>query len=388
MRTGIYTFLGIVSIVIVVVLFMALSSVGGIETVSGNISSEEDLSKYFPLESFVWEYSDAKSFRKLMVTEQVYRSDKYTHLIVKGQEDDLSIKSYRDRYQFEYTYKIDEDKIIRVLDGNTLIDSYREVILLKKPLKEGTKWKDKWENTSGENFNISSQIKSIEEDGQCITIESKDDKGTFTIDRIIELGKGTVEVVVKESYDTVEFETGFQLFNFKEFEYKGFDNYMALLGNEKIGTLIDKIDEKKVPEQTSTLGDEQVPREEEERVLEDQDIDEETKAAITGSIQLFNEKWIDFINESDLSILETIVPEGSAERVIQAYMNKDMQQKFLAMDMQRVVVKGNVSNVYVYEEIERTMDGVTEVLIYNWIYEVDFIDGKWLVEGYIENKSF
>lgn len=57
------------------------------------------------------------------------------------------------------------------------------------------------------------------------------------------------------------------------------------------------------------------------------------------------------------------------------------------MDFERIVVKGNIANAYVYEEIERTMDGKTEILVYNWIYEVDKIDGKWLVEGYIENKT-
>lgn len=396
MRTGIYTLLGILGIVLVVVMFMALGNVSDQIMESEAVKSESSLKSYVPIVSSVWHYGDSKNFIKLMVTEQVYESDKYTHIIVKGQEDDSGIKSYRESYEFEYTYKIDDDKITRKLLGNTLVDAFEEVVLLKKPLVKGNKWDDVWKNTNGDTFHVTCEIKDILSDGEVIIVESNASDGSFKILRTIEKDKGVTETRIFETFDAVEFEIGFQLLEFESLEYKGFDNYMAFLGNEKIGTTIDAIEEQDSVHAESNNKDSRSDESaqvlangnENDQVLEDDEIELETKEAIIASVRLFNDKWIDFINDDDMTILQTIIPGSSVESIIQAYMDKEMTQKFLAMDFNRVVLKNNIANVYVYEEIERTMDGETEVLIYNWIYEVDYIDGQWLVEGYIENKSF
>lgn len=396
MRTSIYTLLGILGIVLVVIMSMALGHVSDQIMDSEPVKSDSSLKSYVPIVASVWHYSDSKNFIKLMVTEQVYESDKYTHVIVKGEEDDSGIKSYRESYEFEYTYKIDDNKITRKLLGNTLVDAFKEVVLLKAPLLEGNKWDDVWEDINGDTFNVTCEIKDILSDGEVIVVESNANDGSFKILRTIEKGKGITETRVIESFDAEEFETGFKLSEFESLEYKGFDNYMAFLGNEKIGTKIDAIEEQNSVNSESNSEDSQsdesaevlVNADENEQVLEDDEIELDTKEAIIASVQLFNDKWIAFINDDDMTILETIIPGSSVETIIQAYMDKEMTQKFLAMDFNRVVLKNNVANVYVYEEIERTMDGETEVLIYNWIYEVDYMDGQWLVEGYIENKSF
>lgn len=388
MKTGIYTILGIIGIILFVVMFMALSTVSGIVPTDKKIESTNDLGDYLPDNSSVWEYSDGKSFRKLMVTERLYESEKFIHLVVKGEEDDRSIKSFRDRYQFEYTYKVDDEKIVRSLKGQTLLDSYPQVTLLKLPLIVDNKWKDTWTGKNETSYSVTSTIKSIDNGGERIIIESVERNDKFVITRILELGKGVVEVNIYENYDGLSFETGFRLLNFEPFDNEGFDNYMALIGNEKIGTTIDTIDSKV---ETSDVKDMAVASEvgtsEEAPIQENDEIEESIKIEIIESVKLFNDKWIKFINEGDMSIMDTITPNASVETIIEAYMNKEMTQSFIEMEFKRIVLQGKVANAYVYEEIERTMDGVTEILIYNWIYEIDEVDGKWLVEGYIENEN-
>jgi len=393
MRTSIYTILGIIGLILVVVMMMALTSVTDVIPETEVSQSLEALDKYIPMESSVWSYSNGETYKKLMVTEQVFESDKFKHIIVKGEEDDESIKSYRDNYAFEYTYKIEEDKLTRSLEGNVLLDGYEKVILLQLPLKEGSKWQDTWTDLKGDSHSVTSKIKSVMEDGQIIVVESTDRDGQFVVERTFEIGKGVTEFKIIEKYDDIEFETGYQLFTIEEFEYQGFDNYMALLGNEKIGTDINTINESNEMASTgngesteagSTTGPAssvEIP------IQEDDEIDEDVRLAIESSVNTFNEKWITFINEGDMSIMDTITPNASVEKIIDAYKDKEMTQTFLTIDIKRIVLRGNVANAYVYEEIERHMDGKTEVLVYNWIYEVDKIDGKWLVEGYIENKN-
>lgn len=393
MRTSIYTILGIIGIILVVVMMMALTSVTDVIPEIEESQSLEALDKYIPMESSVWSYSNGETYKKLMVTEQVFESDKFKHIIVKGEEDDESIKSYRDNYAFEYTYKIEEDKLTRSLEGNVLLDGYEKVILLQLPLEEGSKWQDTWTDLKGDSHSITSKIKNVMEDGQIIVVESTDRDGQFVVERTFEIGKGVTEFKIIEKYDDIEFEIGYQLFTIEEFEYQGFDNYMALLGNEKIGTDINTINESNEMASTgngesteagSTTGPAssvEIP------IQEDDEIDEEVRLAIESSVNTFNEKWITFINEGDMSIMDTITPNASVEKIIDAYKDKEMTQTFLTIDIKRIVLRGNVANAYVYEEIERHMDGKTEVLVYNWIYEVDKIDGKWLVEGYIENKN-
>jgi len=398
MKTGIYFLLGTIGIALVVVMLMAVMNMSDVDRQVEEIHLDNTLESYLPLESSIWEYSNNETFRKLMVTEQVYRSDKFTHVIVKGQEDDSSIKSYRDKYQFEYVYKADDEKIVRTLQGNVLVDPYVEIILLQKPLEKGHSWTDSWTAIDNQTYSVKSTIEDILDDGNQIVVKSVSKDKSFIIIRTLEKGKGVVRVQVQEKYDDIDFETGFQLLSFKPFEYEGFDNYMALLGNEKIGTVIEPIAETTdevtyssgsdtISEETSDVHDESESRIDTSQIQEDDEIDPAIKNAIVQSVQLFNDKWIEFINTGDMSIMETTVPGGSVEKIIQAYMNKNMTQQFLAMEFNKVVVKGTIANVYAYEEIERTMNGVSEVLIYNWIYEVDYIDGVWLVEGYIENKT-
>lgn len=393
MRTSIYTILGIIGIILVVVMMMALTSVTDVIPESKVSQSLETLDKYIPMESSVWSYSNGETYKKLMVTEQVFESDKFKHIIVKGEEDDGSIKSYRDNYAFEYTYKIEEDKLTRSLEGNVLLDGYEKVILLQLPLEEGSKWQDNWTDLKGDSYSISSKIKSVMENGQIIVVESTDREGQFLVERTFEIGKGVTEFKIIEKYDDIEFETGYQLFTIEGFEYQGFDNYMAFLGNEKIGTDINTINSSSQSastgngdstEEGSTTGPAssvEIP------IQEDDEIDEEVRLAIESSVNTFNEKWITFINEGDMSIMDTITPNASVEKIIDAYKDKEMTQTFLTIDIKRIVLRGNVANAYVYEEIERHMDDKTEVLVYNWIYEIDKINGKWLVEGYIENKN-
>lgn len=390
MRTGIYTILGIIVITLGVVLFMAVSTVSDVTVSTDSDIIDGQIIDYIPLESSVWAYEDENSFKKLMVTEKIYTSDIYTYLIVKGQEDDKSIKSLRERYQFEYTYEVNKDKMKRSLLGKTLLDPFKEVVLLQNPLKTGEKWRDTWTVESGESYNVVSEITEISDDGENITVTSEESSGKFVVERTLTRGKGETSFNIVEKYEDATFETGFVLAEFKPFEYEGFDNYMAFLENEKISALIDPIkndsEMKETNESEPTSGNATVENEDEE-VFEDDEIDEDVRKTIIASVQLFNDKWITFINDHDMDILNTIVPEGSASKIIDVYMNKEMSQQFLEMDFNRVVIKGNVANVYAYEEIERTMDGVTEVLVYNWIYEVDLIDGTWLVEGYIENPQ-
>lgn len=394
MKTGIYTVLGMIGIFLVVTLFMAVSDVADHVKDKGDMEDSESLKAFMPIEPCAWTYSDDKTFKKIMVTEQAFESDQFTNIIVKGEEDDSSIKSYTDKYQFEYTYKVDDESLTRLMSGNTLLDQYEKVVLLKKPLIKDNHWSDIWVTTNGKSVAVESVIIDISEDGKRIVVESASNDKSLKVTRTLETGKGVVETRIVESYCSVLVETGFALKRFEPFEYKGFDNYMAFLGNEKISTSIDaiKTSEEGVSADDKTADDSAITPEsgesdQEAEIFEDDEIDEETRTALVDSVKNFNVKWIAFINDADMTILETVVPEGGAEKIIQAYMDKEMTQKFLAMDFQRVVLKGDIANVYVYEEIERTMDESVEVLVYNWIYEVDYIDGKWLIKGYIENKS-
>lgn len=141
MRTSIYTILGIIGIILVVVMMMALTSVtGNIQEKTVNHSLEA-LEKYIPVESSIWSYSNGATYKKIMVTEEIFESDKFKNIIVKGEEDDESIKSYKDNYTFEYTYKIDEKQLTRNLQGNVLLDGFENVVLLKLLFKRETSGK-------------------------------------------------------------------------------------------------------------------------------------------------------------------------------------------------------------------------------------------------------
>lgn len=395
MRTSIYTILGIIGIILIVVMAMALTSMTDFIPETPLEQSAKGIDRYIPMESSVWSYSNGESYKKLMVTEQVFESDKFKHIVVKGEEDDESIKSYRDNYVFEYTYKVEEDKLTRSLHGNVLLDGYKDVTLLKLPLEEGNTWQDNWVDLKGNFYTVTSKIKSIMEEGQIITVQSTDRGGRFIIERTLEVGKGVTAFNIVEKYDDIEFETGYELLTIEEFEYKGFDNYMALLGNEKIGTTIDTINEsseKILDKSSESLSNKEESTTEsfsgvEIPIQENDEIDEEVRLAIENSVKTFNEKWVLFINEGDMSIMDTIAPNASVEKIIDVYKDKEMTQRFLTVDVKRIVLRGDIANAYVYEEIERHMDGDTKVLVYNWIYEIDKIDGKWLIEGYIENKN-
>lgn len=330
MRAVIYSTLGIIGIILVTVMLMTLTSVSKVTQDLESDITKYGIKEYIPVTSTVWTYGDAQNFQKIMATEHVYQSNQYIHLIVKGEEDDSSIKSYRRDYGFEYTYKADNKQLKRTLKGNVMIDSFQEVILLQAPLVENNKWSDTWQDLNGRVYKVSSVIKKIENDGEKITVVSVDQANGLTVERIISLGKGVVEVKIKEHYDDIEFETGFKLLAFEFFEVGGFDNYMALLGNEKIGTLIDTIEEapSAMNGQIDGSSDEEDEQTKEPPILEDEEIDEALQIAIKESIKTFNEKWITFINEDDMAIMETITPNASVEKIIEAYKNKDMIQQF------------------------------------------------------------
>ena len=113
---------------------------------------------------------------------------------------------------------------------------------------------------------------------------------------------------------------------------------------------------------------------------------EDEKQLVKDTIESFNYAWIDYVNEDNQTFFDYVTKNGVAYRNAKNFNSDGLKEVFLKMNITSVVVNGNVATAKVYEEIEKTKNGEVKIAKYNWLYDLQKIDGKWLINGYTKQN--
>ncbi|GKX31231.1 hypothetical protein SH1V18_37110 [Vallitalea longa] len=175
-----------------------------------NIEEEEKISidKIFPEEiGFGWIYSGTLDYGRTEKITKCYIEDNVKHIIVEGEEDDLSDGESGKDFTFTKDYQITADGIILNHTGSPEYLDGKKYYLLKTPLEIGNSWEHEWyygskaktEIIEVTDNNIITETKIIED------IDNED--YYFTKTKITyEKGKGVIAVdkVGKEEFTITE----------------------------------------------------------------------------------------------------------------------------------------------------------------------------------------
>lgn len=174
-----------------------------------NIEEEKiSIDKVFPEEiGFGWIYSGTLDYGRTQKITKCYTEDNVKHIIVEGEEDDLSNGESGKDSTFTKDYQITSDGIILNHTGSPEYLDGKKYYLLKTPLEIGNSWEHEWY------YGSKAKTEIIEvTDNNIITetkiIEDADNEDYyFTKAKITyEKGKGiiAVEKVGKEEFTITE----------------------------------------------------------------------------------------------------------------------------------------------------------------------------------------
>lgn len=101
----------------------------------------------------------------------------------------------------------------------------------------------------------------------------------------------------------------------------------------------------------------------------------------------FDNSWIEYVNNNSEGIFNYIVPNSKVEDNILNFNRKDLNEEFLKIDVKEISINKNIAKIKVYEKLKKDKNGLIEIKEYNWIYEAQKVQGKWLLSNYTKDKN-
>ncbi len=203
------------------------------EEVQKKVISMYRVEDYMPTQPCAWKYNESGEFEKIMVTEDIYKGDNSVYVSIRGIETNKSKQISNLRHEFDYIYKVNQGSIVRNKNGETTMDDFNNVVILKSPLIQDNMWKETWLDSENNQYKMSSKISQIVDDGRLLVVESvSEDKG-IKVERTIEKGKGVVSYKMLMGSDTYDVKNSYALNSLNEISYMGFENHMAYVGEKE-----------------------------------------------------------------------------------------------------------------------------------------------------------
>lgn len=337
-------------LIILSALFLVLTFItacGGKEeeaTVVVTGSYDKALSELFPQEEgWYWEYTGSADYAHHMHLDKVYEAGSQKVLTVSGEVNNVSSGDSHSDYSLEVTYAIEGDRIVQTKLSDAMMDSeYDKITLIMNPLTIGTRWKESVVDSQGKKVDIQSEIIDVEEhpDGKIYKIIYKEEKSDYSEVRKIQEKRGVIDFVKTMKYADQSMEIRYSL--------------SQLLPP----------DPKREAQSASSETDQ-----------------------IKGIIFKFDELWIDFVNQDDPAVMDYVLADSPVAEMIQSYQRNEDRQKYLSIDIKDVSIDKNTAYARVYEKIQQTSGGETNVFEYHWIYRLEKKGEMWYIHSYEEDRE-
>lgn len=101
----------------------------------------------------------------------------------------------------------------------------------------------------------------------------------------------------------------------------------------------------------------------------------------------FNDAWIGYVNRDESTVFQYIVPGSEVETNILNFDKRGVTEEFLEIQVNGVEIIGNQAFLKVHEKIEKTTNGKLELKVYDWIYEVEKNNDRWLIKNYTKDNN-
>lgn len=327
----------------------------------------QDLLRLLPDEGFQWAYFGADEYYHEMVLDNVTLEENQAIFRVKGEVQAIPGNSAVTDYNIDLYYVVNHDSIVQNKIEEAMYDSeYDTITLIKSPLEIGNKWSESIKDKNGKKSTINGEIIKIEDnDGhkQYTVVYSNKSKDYTEIRNIIEgYGVTAFKKIVEVDDETYKYSYGL------------YGKNSGYLNNTEV------VEKTEATEKTEEELAEENNEATEENTLEDE------KNLVNNAIESFNYAWIDYVNEDDQKFFDYVIKNGVAYKNAKKFNNDGLKEKFLNMNITSIVVNGNVATAKVYEEIEKIKNGEVTIAKYNWLYDLQKVDGKWLINGYTKQN--
>lgn len=328
----------------------------------------EELDGFLPGKGFTWIYNGFAEYVQKMSVTDIYVTNSKKIYKVSGEVLDMSSGESSLDFSLTINYMVDYDSIVQEKIEEVMMDSeYDRITLLKLPIEEGATWTEKVTSSDGKKDEIEATMVEVigNKPSRTIRIEYKSKNGGYTEKRSIQEGIGVVKFDKSVNYGDEKFDLGYTLFKY-DFDVNS-TNIVATdnVSNKATETI-----------ETTTVSDGT------EGIIK---ISEED--LVRHAIKDFNNAWVDYVNEGKTEILSYLVKNSPAYQVIENFKAGTMKQKFNKMETGKVSIDGDEADIEVHEEILKMVDNNTETLVYDWIYHLKKIEGKWLIEYYEKNEN-
>lgn len=336
------------------IVILALFLISAVSTACGNKveeatvvvtgSYDKNLSELLPQEEgWQWEYTGSANYAHHMHLDKVYEAGSQKVLTISGEVSNVSSGTSHSDYSLEVTYAIEGDRIVQTKLSDAMMDSeYDKITLIMSPLILGTSWKETVIDSQGKTVEIQSEIIDVEDhpDGKIYKIIYKEVKSDYSEVRKIQVKRGVTDFVKTMKYA---------------------DQSMEL---------------------TYTLNQLLPPDQNHEQNKFTSEVDQ-----IKGVIFKFDELWIDYVNQGDASVMDYVLEDSPVANMILEYQSNETRQKYLSIDIKDVTIDKNTAYAKVYEKMQQTTDGETNIFEYHWLYRLEKKGEMWYIHSYEENQE-
>ena len=105
--------------------------------------------------------------------------------------------------------------------------------------------------------------------------------------------------------------------------------------------------------------------------------------SVVGTVIAFDSQWIDYVNNSDKSVLSLMKKDSEAYRKSVNYTKVGkIKETFKLLEIGEIRQGANGFYIWVHEEIGATENGKTSDMKYNWIYYLEPVDGQMKIVNY------
>lgn len=327
----------------------------------------KELDGFLPKGDFKWIYTGFAEYMQELTIIDVYETSSKKIYKMSGEVLDMSNGESSLDFSLSVNYIVTHDELVQEKIEEVMMDSeFDKLILLKLPIELGATWNETVISSDGDKELIVATIIEIvgKKPNRTVRVEYRNKDKTYIEKRAIQEGLGVVSFDKNMSFGSEKFEMGYSLIKYKIEKANSLDNSITTSG---AGTDASK----------DSLG-----QSSDSNTNQMSDDEKSVKEAIVN----FNNSWISYINDGKLDVYKYLVPNGKAFKVIENFKKGNMKQKFSAMDVNEVSIVGDLASVDVHEEIIKLIDNNSTTLVYDWIYHLKRIDGKWLID-YYEGKN-
>ncbi len=358
-----------------------------------DVELNKELMKLMPNEGFKWAYNGAADYYHEMMLNSITEDEKEIIYKIDGEVKDVVSGDTEKDYNIELYYQITGDSLIQVKTAPMMLESeYDHLTIIKAPLEKGTKWTEEVTDSRGKKVTIEGEIIEVDDDerGNIYKVSYRNTKTDYSESRKIMENFGVIAFTKLVEIQDKRISQGYGLYGLGSGYVKtdNSDGTTSVTDPTDTEDAADSTDATDSTDLTDTTDSEDATEttdstestESTESTTEDSDADEEE--AVKQAIESFNDAWINYVNDNNQSYFNYITSDGIAYKNAKSFNRTGLTEEFLVMKVNQVNVAGNVATAKVYEEIKKTKDGSVTIAKYNWVYNLEKKNGKWLIDGY------